>query len=133
MSSRLVLFLLLLAACNTAGPHFRGLEATRVTIEGSTFDIRVQRRLAEAIRINSEYAPRFGPIAERAQRAIEMVSGCDVTEMRGDQAQAIGLLDCGSGPPPDAVLIPGQSYVCFKLSGLRGPGLRHPDLQCDPV
>jgi len=88
--------LLMLSACNTAGPHFRGLPATTVTVDGSTFDVRVRGELAEAIRTNAEYAPRFGPIRERAGRAMAMVSGCEVVEVRGDQAQATGILKCGS-------------------------------------
>jgi hypothetical protein len=84
----------LLAACNAPGPHFRGLTATRVTVDGSTFDVRVRDELAEAIRINPEYAPRFSPIKERAGIAMAQVSGCAVKEVRGDQALATGLLDC---------------------------------------
>lgn len=84
-----------LAACNTPGPHFRGLPARTVTVDGSTFDVRVRGELAEAIRTNAEYAPRFGPIKDRAARAMAQVSGCRVERVAGDQAQAIGFLDCG--------------------------------------
>lgn len=84
----------MLPGCNTAGPHFRGLPATRITIEGSTFDVRVREDLAEALRVNSEYAPRFGPIRRRAGLAMAHVSGCKVKEVRGDQALTTGLLDC---------------------------------------
>ena len=91
------LLVLLVCGCNTAGPHFRGLEATTVTVDGSTFDVRVRGDLAEAIRTNAEYVPRFGPIRERAGRAMAMVSGCEVKEVRGDQAQATGILRCGKG------------------------------------
>ncbi|MEH6645188.1 hypothetical protein [Sulfitobacter sp.] len=87
-----------LVACNTAGPHFRGLPATTITVDGSTFDVRVRGELAEAIRTNSEYAPRFGPIRERAGRAMAMVSGCEAEEVRGDQSKATGILKCGKGP-----------------------------------
>ncbi len=83
-----------LCACNTAGPHFRGVPATRITVEGSVFDVRVRGDLAEAIRINPEYAPRFGPIRERAMVAMATVSGCRVTDVLGDQALATGKLDC---------------------------------------
>jgi len=83
-----------MSACNTAGPHFRGLPATRITVEGSTFDVRVRDELAEAIRVNAEYAPRFGPIKLRAGIAMAQVSGCKVKDVRGDQAQATGILDC---------------------------------------
>lgn len=85
---------MLLAACNTPGPHFRGLPAQQVTVQGSTFDVRVRGEVAEAIRINAEYAPRFSPIRERAAIAMAQVSGCKVKDVRGDQALATGLLDC---------------------------------------
>ena len=84
---------IVLATCNTAGPHFRGLPATTVTVDGSTFDIRVNGELAEALRTNIEYAPRFGPIRKRAGQAMELVSGCKVKEVSGDAALATGILD----------------------------------------
>ncbi|WP_212733851.1 hypothetical protein [Sulfitobacter sabulilitoris] len=131
---RLILILLCcaLAACNTPGPHFRGLDATRVTVDGSTFDVRVRDRLAEALRVNPQYAPRFGPIAGRAKQAIEQVSGCEVTEVRGDQALATGLLECGKTPPPS--LAPGQSYACAPLAVGNGylPG-RAVSYRCEVV
>ncbi|WP_370400083.1 hypothetical protein [Sulfitobacter sp. JB4-11] len=83
-----------LAACNTPSPAFRGLPPTRVTIDGSTFDVRVREDRAEAIRINAEYAPRFGPIRIRAATAMAQVSGCEVKAVGGDQALAVGVLDC---------------------------------------
>jgi len=126
-----LLCLLALTACNTAGPHFRGLPATRVTVEGSTFDVRVQEHLAEAIRVNREYAPRFGPIRARAAKAMALVSGCKVTEVRGDQAQAIGLLDCGKGPPR-APRTTGQPLECLPLRGseVKNLGSVTVDLDC---
>ena len=92
---QLLPLLLLLAACNTAGPGFRGLPATRVVVDGSTFDVRVHENRAEAIRVNFEYAPRFGPIKERARKAMAQVSGCEVKSVGGDQAMAVGTLKCG--------------------------------------
>ena len=125
------LFLLLfLSACNTAGPHFRGLAATRVTVEGSTFDVRVQENLAEAIRVNMQYAPRFGPIQARAGRAMAMVSGCEVKEVRGDQAQAIGVLDCGKGALKDRAATRALDCVPVRGSKLRGVGSVTVDLDC---
>ena len=100
--------------CNVPGPHFRSTPATRLTVEGSTFDVRVHGHLAEAVRINPRYAPRLGPVAGEAAQAMRFVSGCHVTEVRGDAAQVTGLLDCGNGPPP-AVLILGLNYECFAV------------------
>lgn len=113
----LILMGVALVACNTPGPHFRGLPATRVTVDGSTFDVRVRDRLAEALRVNMEYAPRFGPIRDRARVAMEQVSGCKVSEVRGDQALATGLLDCGRGPPVRTMSVGGQ-YECFAVNAL---------------
>ncbi|KIN73979.1 hypothetical protein [Sulfitobacter guttiformis] len=91
-----------------------------MTVDGSTFDVRVRGELAEAIRTNSEYAPRFGPIRERAGRAMELVSGCEVREVRGDQAQATGILRCGAGGHRVPVVVP----VAFDCVPLRGTELQ---------
>jgi hypothetical protein len=109
--------LLILVSCNTAGPHFRGLEATTVTIDGSTFDVRVRGELAEAIRTNSEYAPRFGIMRERAGRAMAMVSGCEVREVRGDQAQATGILHCAGAPKRAPVTTVPVGLECVPVRG----------------
>ncbi|EBA17234.1 lipoprotein, putative [Roseobacter sp. SK209-2-6] len=89
-----------LIACSTPDPHFKGQVATRVTIEGSTFDVRLRGNLAEALRINPEYAPRLGPLRQRAAKAMESVSGCRVSGVLGDQALMTGILNCtGSSTP----------------------------------
>ncbi len=120
-----------LAACNTPGPHFRGLPATTVTVDGSTFDVRVRGRLAEALRTNMEYAPRFGPIRQRAAMAMEIVSGCKVKEVRGDQALATGILDCGKGGPPIDRLKPQGEYSCYTLDSYVSPATHELVLDVD--
>ena len=123
-----------LTACQSAGPHFRHLPATQITVDGSVFDVRVNRRLAEAIRISPEYAPRLGPIAGRAALAMRLVSGCEVTQVRGDAAQITGLLDCGDGPPPP-VLSAGFDYECYAESRYVRPDDVDPflDYRCEAV
>ncbi len=132
---RLILLLLCwLAACSTPGPYFRGLPATRVTVAGSVFDVRVRGDLAEAIRINPQYAPRPGPLPLRARFAMEEVSGCAVVRVLGDQAQMTGMLSCG-GPPPDWLRLPARvSYSCVQLdTWLKDqPGGPYYDYDCDP-
>ncbi|MFG6566147.1 hypothetical protein [Sulfitobacter sp. 1A13679] len=83
-----------LAACTAPSREFRGLPAQRITVEGSVFDVRVRGERAEAVRVNTQYAPRFGPIRARAGRAMALVTGCEVKEVLGDQALALGVLDC---------------------------------------
>ncbi len=90
----MIIIALMLAACGGPTPYFRGIPASTVTVEGSTFDVRRKGDLAEAIRTNSQYAPRMGPIARRAELAMEQVTGCRVSEIRGDQAVILGKLDC---------------------------------------
>lgn len=43
-----------LAACNTPSPAFRGIPVTRVTVEGSTFDVRRSGNRVELIRTSPE-------------------------------------------------------------------------------
>ncbi len=123
-----------LAACNSAGSHFRGLPATTVTVDGSTFDVRVRGDLAEAIRTNSEYAPRFGPIRERAERAMALVSGCEVKDVRGDQAQATGILRCKNGRKHTRSPIP-PDLVCTRIRGteLKQLGGKSVEIACEPA
>lgn len=124
--TRTALALLVLAACNTPSPGFRGIEAQRVTVEGSVFDVRVAGAEAEAIRVNSQYAPRMGPIGGRAAVAIEQVSGCAVSGVSGDQAMIRARLSCGGAAPPAAQA---RGYECSVTRGLGGEKL----ITCDPV
>jgi hypothetical protein len=87
--------MLFAAGCNMPSAGFSGLPVQQIIVDGSVFDVRVDGIQAEAIRINMEYAPRFGPIRDRAARAMVQASGCKVTHVVGDQAVAIGKLDCG--------------------------------------
>jgi len=95
----LVAALLLLAGCNTPGPGFRGLDPQRVSIGKSTFDVRVdtQARRAQAIRVNSEWAPGRRSVQQRAATAIAQVSGCRISRLEGDQVVIVARLDCGKG------------------------------------
>lgn len=103
MRSLVPLCLLLIAACDTSSPAFRGVEPVRIKVGQSMFDIRVQGRRAEAIRLNAEWAPRLEAVAPRAVAAIEAVSRCRVDRLDGDQALMTARLDCGAGPPPRPV------------------------------
>ncbi|MEP1329684.1 hypothetical protein [Pseudophaeobacter sp.] len=87
---------LLLGCCSAQISHFSGQPAVRVTVEGSSFDVRLRGNLAEATRINPQYAPRLGLLRARAARAMQAASGCQVTGVLGDQAVMTGILDCSS-------------------------------------
>lgn len=96
----LLISVLLLAACDAPSAHFAAVPATRIAVNGSLFEVRVRGHLAEAIRVSPEYAPRFGPIRYRAGLAMALVSGCSVRRVLGDQAQAVGWLDCPGRAAP---------------------------------
>ncbi|MEP4196581.1 MAG: hypothetical protein ABJL99_13210 [Aliishimia sp.] len=102
-----------LAACNTPGPHFRDLEATRVSFGTAVFDVRVRGDLAEAIRLNRQYAPRLSGVAPLAAHAIRQVSGCEVTEIRGDAALMLGLLECDGREIDPALRRAKVQYDCY--------------------
>ena len=102
----LALSALFLSACNTPGRYFRGIAPTRVEVGGSVFDVRVRGDLAEAIRVNPQYAPRLGPIRARAAIAIAQVSGCRVEGVLGDQALLTARLDCNRSAPSRTLPVP---------------------------
>lgn len=107
---------LCLAGCNTPSLGFRGVDPVTVVVDGSTFDVRVNEFKAEAIRTNMQYAPRLGPMGARASAAIEQVSGCSVSRIRGDQAVIVADLNCGKGSPKPTP-IP-QDFECYSIGGL---------------
>lgn len=123
-----------LAACNTPSPHFRGSPVTRVAVEGSVFDVRVRGNLAEALRVNPQYAPRFGPIRNRAGFAMAQVSGCKVLDVLGDQALATGILACKGRPPGWIVPTGAVSYSCQEVDQWvnKGLGVEYTEFECDP-
>lgn len=102
-------------------------------MEGSVFDVRVTGNRAEAMRVNAQYAPRFGPIRELAAHAMALVSGCTVKRVTGDQALAFGALDCGQGAPPPRVQ--GGDLHCVPERGtkLRGVGEFFVEVSCYPA
>jgi hypothetical protein len=92
----LTIFCTALAACNMPSIEFLGFDLATVTVEGSTFDVRVKGTAAEAIRTNLQYAPGMGQMGGRASVAIEQVSGCKVKRFGGDQAVIFAELACKS-------------------------------------
>lgn len=100
-------------ACDTSGPGFQGVPPTRVTIGQSVFDVRIDGTRAEAIRLNTEWAPRLAAVAPRGVAAIEAVSGCRVRKLDGDAAWMTARLDCGGPlqPIPKTRLYSCDAYV----------------------
>ena len=93
-----------------------------VTVAESVFHVRVMDRKAQAIRVNTQFAPRLGPIGARAAVAIEAVSGCKVTKIDGDAAVIIGTLKC-NGAQPASPPFPrtGGSLECYGIDSYESP------------
>lgn len=92
----LLICLAALGACNTPPLGYAGIDPERVSIGKSTFDVRLKDGQAQAIRINSEFAPNLNYVAPRARAAMEQVSGCKVADgsMVGDSIVISADLDC---------------------------------------
>ena len=107
------------AGCNTPSEDFRGVPATRVAVDGSVFDVRVAGDRAEAIRVNTQWAPRRSSVLPQTVAAMERASGCavDRDSLRGDQAMMTASLDCGGGAP--AAPRPEPVLDCVALGSVR--------------
>ncbi|GAA6194222.1 hypothetical protein [Phaeobacter sp. NW0010-22] len=130
-----VLPVLGLAACSVASPHFQGVPVTRVAVNGSLFDVRVRGDLAEAVRINSEYAPRLGPIEGKARFAMAQVSGCDVVGVLGDQSVTTGVLSCDARSRDWALPAATLRFDCIggDIKLKKQAWSDGSDIDCDPM
>lgn len=119
---------LFLAACDTAGPGFRGLDQTHVDYEGSRFTLRRQGDVVEAIRTNPEMLPKFETVARKAGIATQIETGCTAAWVVGDPSMMwIGLSCEGAKAPP----IPRKTRVIFcDLSDLTPRG---GSLECQKI
>lgn len=123
-----------LAGCNTPSPGFKGVAPVRISIGKSTFDVRVDARRAEAIRLTREWAPRLEAVAPRAVAAIEKVSGCEVVKLDGDAALIEARLKC-TGDAQPMVVEPGRIEYDCDIDDVyinRGLGERITEMTCTP-
>ena len=98
-------YLILLAFCVQTGcsqqsTHFAGIDPVRVTVLGSSFDLRRRQGrldMVQVVRVNAEYAPRLSQqLGRRAEIAVEQTYGCPVFRVLGDTAVMIAYLKCGA-------------------------------------
>lgn len=113
----LIMATLLLGGCNTPGPAYRGVDPVRITVRGDVFDVRVDGARAQAIRLNTRWAPRLSAVAPQGVAAIEQVSGCRVRKLDGDAALMTARLDCGQQLTP---LPQGREYDCDAYESVGG-------------
>ncbi|KIC41704.1 hypothetical protein RA28_20120 [Ruegeria sp. ANG-S4] len=128
---RLLAFLFL-AACSGGSTYFRDQPATRIAVNGSIFDVRVRNQLAEAVRVNPQYAPRLGPIRDRAALAMEQVSGCPLLDVLGDAAVTVGVLGCDRELGEKLIFgaLLSRSYECVNYGYSGGYGYQV--FECTP-
>jgi len=119
--------LVLAVACNAPSPAFRGIAPVRVSVEGSSFDLRIRGRHAQAIRVSREWAPRMASVAPRAAAAISAVSGCEAPRLWGDQAMIEAVLICT--PVARAAQGRARPHACRAVPTHR----RLTEMACQPV
>ena len=116
----LLLFFATLAACDAAGPGFRGADKVVREVEGSRFSLRVRGNLAEAIRTSPEMLPRFPDVARKAAFAVQAETGCAVAWVEGDPSMMLLGLSCNGQKAPKR---PKRSKMMF--CDLYGMSTRH--------
>ncbi|QRF67964.1 hypothetical protein [Ponticoccus alexandrii] len=89
-----------LAACDAAGPGFRGAEKVVRRVEGSAFTLRFRGDMVEAIRTSPEVFPLFQSVARKAAIAAQMETGCHADWIQGDPAMVLIGLACDGRKPP---------------------------------
>lgn len=97
---RPILLLLCLAACNTAGPGFRGIPPVEQTYDGSRFLLRQNGPLVEVIRTSPEVLPKFRDVARKASLLLQDRTGCIAAWVVGDPAMMVVGLSCDGAKPP---------------------------------
>lgn len=84
---RWLLFLILvLGACDDAGPGFRTTPKVEREVDGSRFSLRQNGNIVEAIRISPEFFPQFDQVAGRAAMAVKLETGCVPKWVDGDES-----------------------------------------------
>lgn len=112
------LLLLVFAACDTAGPGFRGAETVTRDVDGSRFSLRFRGPLVEAVRTSPEWLPSFEVTARRAALAAQAERpGCRVAWVQGDPAMMLMGLACGDDAAP---AVPTRARVRFCALVERG-------------
>ena len=87
-----------LFACDSPSPAFLHANASKHMVGGNQYSVYVTETQAQAIRTNFATRPEMRIIARQAETAIEVASGCSVTEIHGDVALLTGQLDCTKRP-----------------------------------
>ena len=97
----LILCLLALTACDSAGPGFRSAPALHRSVEGSRFTLRFAGDIVEAVRTSPEWLPRFETVARKAILAVaDERPNCRTEWVEGDPALLMLGLSCDGHAAP---------------------------------
>jgi hypothetical protein len=97
----LIALVLLLAACDSAGPGFGSAPAVQREFDGSRFTLRFAGDLVEVIRTSPEWMPRFETVARKAAFVVEAeLPGCRPAWIEGDPAMMLMGLSCDGRKAP---------------------------------
>lgn len=91
------LALLVLLGCDSPSVAVQDVAATRLTLGGHVFSVRVEGAYVEAIRVNPVWPPpSAASVTALAVEAMERVSGCTVKpkSVKGDAAIQKARLSC---------------------------------------
>lgn len=93
---RVLMVVLLLAACSSPSLRYAKVAPVRVVVEGSVYDVYALDREVQAIRVNMEMLPNKARSFGRAIAAIEQATGCKVVDnaATGDQALVNAIIRC---------------------------------------
>lgn len=92
--------ILLLGACDAAGPGFRGIPGIEREYDGSKFTLRRNGDVVEAIRTSPEWLPKFPDVSAKAAHLAHMETGCDPVWVDGDESMMRVGLKCEGRKAP---------------------------------
>lgn len=90
--------------CSTPSPYLRDSSTTRVQVEDVLFLVRHRGQRADATRIRTEFPATLKGVPSVASTAMQATAGCDVTKIRGEATQLVGVLACDT--PQASVAFP---------------------------
>jgi hypothetical protein len=128
-----VLMVVTLAACDTRSPYFKDVPARRVIVNDLEFSVRHKGRLAEAVRVSSQWMPNLQSVAPFAETAIREATGCDVRELRGDASFILGILACKENSRPQIAPHLRRTPSCEAVDVFvpAGGTIGHLEVECD--
>lgn len=109
-----IVFMGILAGCDSPSVAFMGAQKTVVVIEESTFAVHWRDGLAEVYRTSFEMLPDRARVLRNAELAIVQATGCKVRtgSLKGDQALIKARLACSGDAAAPLPIAANLHYEC---------------------